>query len=159
MGIDVVPSSFGTLFPSGVLAVFDENNLGGPNAKLVYAYITYTLLVMMYSASNTPYSALMGVMTPDDKERSSIASYRFVGALVGQFIIQALPLPLVAKFGHGDSAKGWAMTMAIFGALIVVLNLITFALPNMCGVPGVETIGVASRANRIYFGPQWESRR
>jgi glycoside/pentoside/hexuronide:cation symporter, GPH family len=102
-----------------------------PNAssgtKLLYAYITYTLVMMMYSANNTPYSALMGVMTPDASERSSIASYRFVGALIGQFIIQALPLPLVAKFGQGDSAKGWAMTMAIFGALIIVLNLITFA--------------------------------
>ena len=99
----------------------------GPNAKLVYAYITYTFLMMMYSANNTPYSALMGVMTPDSGERSSIASFRFVGALIGQFVIQALPLPLVAKLGHGNSAKGWAMTMAIFGALIVVLNLITFA--------------------------------
>ena len=102
-----------------------------PNAssgtKLLYAYITYTLVMMTYSANNTPYSALMGVMTPDASERSSIASYRFVGALIGQFIIQALPLPLVAKFGQGDSAKGWAMTMAIFGALIIVLNLITFA--------------------------------
>ncbi len=99
----------------------------GPHGKLIYAYITYTLVMMMYSANNTPYSALMGVMTPDSSERSSLASYRFVGALVGQFIIQALPLPLVAKFGHGDSAKGWAITMAIFGALIIVLNLITFA--------------------------------
>ena len=102
-----------------------------PNAssgtKLLYAYITYTLVMMTYSANNTPYSALMGVMTPDASERSSIASYRFVGALIGQFIIQALPLPLVAKFGQGNSAKGWAMTMAIFGALIIVLNLITFA--------------------------------
>ena len=99
----------------------------GASSKLVYAYITYTLLMMMYSANNTPYSALMGVMTPSASERSSIASYRFVGALIGQFIIQALPLPLVAKLGHGNSAKGWAITMAIFGSLIIVLNLITFA--------------------------------
>ena len=98
----------------------------GPGTKLIYAYITYALVMMMYSANNTPYSALMGVMTPDVSERSSIAGYRFVGALIGQFIIQALPLPLVAKFGHGDSAKGWGITMAIFGALIVILNLITF---------------------------------
>jgi glycoside/pentoside/hexuronide:cation symporter, GPH family len=99
----------------------------GPHGKLIYAYITYTLVMMLYSANNTPYSALMGVMTPDASERSSLASYRFVGALIGQFIIQALPLPLVAKFGQGNSAKGWATTMAIFGVLIVVLNLITFA--------------------------------
>ena len=86
----------------------------GPSSKLVYAYITYSLLMMMYSANNTPYSALMAVMTPDSSERSSIASYRFVGALIGQFIIQGLPLPLVAKIGQGNSAKGWAVTMSIF---------------------------------------------
>lgn len=99
----------------------------GPQGKLIYAYLTYTLVMMLYSANNTPYSALMGVMTPDASERSSLASYRFVGALIGQFVIQALPLPLVAKFGAGNSARGWAVTMAIFGALIIVLNLITFA--------------------------------
>ncbi len=98
-----------------------------PTGKLIYAYITYAFVMMFYSANNTPYSALMGVMTPDSSERSSIASYRFVGALIGQFFIQALPLPLVAKFGQGDSAKGWAVTMAIFGSLIIILNLITFA--------------------------------
>ncbi len=122
------PWILGTALPFGVIfwLVYVTPDFG-PNAKLVYAYITYTLLMMMYSANNTPYSALMGVMTPDSSERSSIASFRFVGALIGQFIIQALPLPLVAKLGHGDSAKGWAMTMAIFAVLIVVLNLITFA--------------------------------
>jgi len=122
------PWILGTALPFGVVfwLVYVTPDFG-PSAKLVYAYITYTLLMMMYSANNTPYSALMGVMTPDASERSSIASFRFVGALVGQFIIQALPLPLVAKLGHGDSAKGWAMTMGIFGVLIVVLNLITFA--------------------------------
>jgi glycoside/pentoside/hexuronide:cation symporter, GPH family len=99
----------------------------GPQTKLIYAYITYTLVMMLYSANNTPYSALMGVMTPDASERSSIASYRFVGALIGQFVIQALPLPLVAKLGGDNSAKGWALTMGIFGVLIIVLNLITFA--------------------------------
>lgn len=98
----------------------------GPHGKLIYAYFTYTLVMMMYSANNTPYSALMGVITPSASERSAVASYRFVGALIGQFIIQALPLPLVAKLGHGNSAKGWASTMAIFAGLIVLLNLGTF---------------------------------
>ena len=117
-----------TAVPFGVVfwLVYVTPNTG-PGGKLIYAYITYTLVMALYSANNTPYSALMGVMTPNASERSSIASYRFVGALIGQFIIQALPLPLVAKLGQGDSAKGWAMTMAIFGAAIIVLNLITFA--------------------------------
>ena len=98
-----------TAVPFGVIfwLVYVTPNVG-PAGKLIYAYLTYTLLMMLYSANNTPYSALMGVMTGDASERSSLASYRFVGALVGQFIIQALPLPLVAKFGGGDSARGWA---------------------------------------------------
>jgi Na+/melibiose symporter-like transporter len=117
-----------TAVPFGLIfwAVYVTPDIG-PRGKLIYAYLTYTLVMILYSANNTPYSALMGVMTPDASERSSIASYRFVGALIGQFIIQALPLPLVAKFGGDDSAKGWAVTMAIFGALIVILNLVTFA--------------------------------
>jgi Na+/melibiose symporter-like transporter len=122
------PWILGTALPFGLIfwLVYVAPDFG-PHAKLVYAYITYTLVMMLYSASNTPYSALMGVMTPDVSERNNVARYRFIGALIGQFIIQALPLPLVAKFGGGNSAKGWAMTMAIFGGLIVLLNLITFA--------------------------------
>jgi GPH family glycoside/pentoside/hexuronide:cation symporter len=117
-----------TALPFGLIfwLVYVTPNVG-PQGKLIYAYITYTLVMMLYSANNTPYSALMAVMTPNSSERSSVASYRMTAALVGQFIIQALPLPLVAKFGKGDSAHGWAVTMAIFGAIIVVLNLITFS--------------------------------
>jgi GPH family glycoside/pentoside/hexuronide:cation symporter len=117
-----------TAVPFGVIfwLVYVTPNVGA-QGKLVYAYLTYTLVMMLYSANNTPYAALMGVMTGDASERSSLASYRFVGALFGQFVIQALPLPLVAKLGGGDSARGWAMTMAIFGGLIIVLNLITFS--------------------------------
>ena len=116
-----------TAVPFGLIfwLVYVTPNVGA-HGKLIYAYITYTLVMMMYSANNTPYSALMGVITPSASERSAVASYRFVGALIGQFIIQALPLPLVAKLGQGNSAKGWGITMAIFGSLIVVLNLITF---------------------------------
>ncbi len=122
------PWVLGTAVPFGVIfwLVYVTPDFG-PAGKLVYAYITYSLLMLVYSANNTPYIALMGVMTPDAGERSSIAGYRFVGALVGQFVIQALPLPLVAKIGAGNSAKGWAVTMAIFGGVIIVLNLITFA--------------------------------
>ena len=117
-----------TAVPFGLIfwLVYVTPNIG-QHGKLIYAYLTYSLVMMLYSANNTPYSALMGVMTPNVSERSSIASYRFVGALIGQFIIQALPLPLVAKLGKGDSARGWAITMAIFGAIIIILNLITFA--------------------------------
>jgi len=110
----------------------------GMTGKLIYAYVTYVLVMMFYSANNTPYSALMGVMTPDISERANIARYRFVAALIGQFIIQALALPLVDKFGRGDSAKGWATTMAIFGAGIVVCSFVVFLTTRERVVPPPE---------------------
>ena len=99
----------------------------GPQGRLVYACLTCSLLMLIYSANNTPYSALMGVMTADGSERTSIASFRFVAALIGQLVIQAFALPMVDRLGGGNSARGWAITMGFFGALIVGFNLIAFA--------------------------------
>ncbi len=127
----------------------------GPHGRLIYAYITYSLVMMLYSANNTPYSALMAVMTPNDSERSNLARYRFVAALVGQFIVQALPLPLVAKLGHGNSARGWALTMAMFGGAIIVLNLITFATTRerVPTPPGQKSSLKADLKNVVTCGP------
>jgi glycoside/pentoside/hexuronide:cation symporter, GPH family len=100
----------------------------GSTGKLVYVAITYLLLMVVYSANNTPYSALTGVMTADPSERTSISTYRlFLATVVGQILVQGLALPMVDKFGQGDAAKGWSVTIGIFGALIIIFNLITFA--------------------------------
>ncbi len=99
----------------------------GPQGKVVYAAITYVLLMILYSANNTPYSALMGVITPDSSERTNVARYRFVAAIFGQFIIQTFALPLVDKFGGLANPKAWGTAMAVFGAVIVVVNLIVFS--------------------------------
>jgi Na+/melibiose symporter-like transporter len=98
----------------------------GPEAKIIYAWATYLLLMMLYSANNTPYSALTGVMTEDVDERTSISTYRFFSAMVATLVVQGLTRPLVYKFGHGDDAKGWSITIGIYAALSVVFYLITF---------------------------------
>ncbi len=97
------------------------------SGKLVYAYGTYIVLMMVYSANNLPYSALSGVMTGDLGERTSLSSYRFVFAMIAQLIIQGLALPMVSYFGQGDSAQGYQYTMAIFSTLAVILFFITFS--------------------------------
>jgi len=95
--------------------------------KLIYAYVTYNLLMMTYTAVNVPYSALMGVITPNSMERTEISSYRFVAAFVGGFIVQASMMFLVKYFGDGDEATGWQWAMGCLSALALVLFLITFA--------------------------------
>jgi GPH family glycoside/pentoside/hexuronide:cation symporter len=97
------------------------------SGKLIYAYVTYIILMMVYSANNLPYSALSGVMTGDLGERTSLSSYRFVFAMLAQLIIQGLALPMVSYFGGGNSAKGYQYTMAIFSTLAVFLFFITFS--------------------------------
>lgn len=94
--------------------------------KIIYAGITYTLLMSIYSFNNTPYASLGGVMTSDIRERTSISSIRFVTATIATFIVQGLTLPLVSKFGQGDVQKGWFTTITLFAIIGVVLLVITF---------------------------------
>jgi glycoside/pentoside/hexuronide:cation symporter, GPH family len=96
------------------------------SGKLAYAYGTYILLMMVYSANNLPYSALSGVITGDVAERTSLSQYRFVFAMSAQLVIQGLALPMVKRFGHGSDTHGYQVTMAIFSALAVVFFVITF---------------------------------
>ncbi len=97
-----------------------------PTWKLVYAYATYILLMTVYSMNNLPYSALNGVMTGDVNERTSLSSYRFFFAMAASFVVQGLTLPMVAKLGNGNTAKGWQLTIGVFAAISVVCFIITF---------------------------------
>ena len=117
-----------TAVPFGIMGflTFVTPDLGS-EGKLVYAYVTYIVLMMVYSANNLPYSALSGVMTGDLGERTSLSSYRFVFAMIAQLIIQGLALPMVTYFGQGNSAQGYQYTMAIFSSLAVVFFFITFS--------------------------------
>jgi GPH family glycoside/pentoside/hexuronide:cation symporter len=95
--------------------------------KIVWAIITYNALMVIYAANNIPYCALSGVMTGDTSERTSLASWRFVCAMATAMVVNLCTLDLVKVLGQGDAALGYQLTMAIWGALAVVLFLITFA--------------------------------
>jgi GPH family glycoside/pentoside/hexuronide:cation symporter len=76
--------------------------------------------------NNMPYSALGGVMTADVNERTKLNSYRFIAVNIAQFIVGGFTLPLVAKFGQGNNAKGWQITMGLWATICVVLFIVTF---------------------------------
>src|SRR5690606_34388036 len=97
------------------------------SGKLNYAYATYVAVVRDYTAINIRYSALLGVISPSSVQRTSLSTYRFVCAFGGQLLIVALARPLIAKFGEGNEAAGFQMTMAIFAVVAVLLFLVTFA--------------------------------
>jgi len=97
------------------------------NGKLVYAYFTYIGLTLAYTLNNVPYSALMGVMTDNDTERTSLSGFRFAGAFLGGLLVMGFLPDLVAYFGDGDDAQGYQYTMYIFASLLIALMVITFA--------------------------------
>ena len=117
-----------TAVPFGIIGflAFTTPDMG-TTGKLVYAYITYMLLMTVYSANNIPYSALSGVITGNMEQRNSLSSFRFVVVVLATLAIQGFTLPLVNYFGQGDSAKGYQITMGIFSALAVLFFLITFS--------------------------------
>lgn len=116
-----------TALPFGVMAFLTFTTPDfGPTGKLIYAFVTYTVLMMVYSANNLPYSALSGVMTGDLGERTSLSSYRFFIAMAAAFVVLGTALPLVKYFGQGNNARGYQMTMGIFSVLCVIFFVITF---------------------------------
>lgn len=116
-----------TAVPFGVIAILAFSTPDfSPEGKIAYAFITYVLLVLVYSANNLPYSALSGVLTGSMADRNSLSAYRFVAVMVAQFIIQALLLPLVLILGEGDKAVGFEKTMLLFACTGMVFFLITF---------------------------------
>lgn len=116
--------------PYGVLGyLMFANPSFDVSGKLVYAYITYTSVLIAYAAINTPYSALMGVMSASSEDRTALSTYRFACAFTGTLLIGWL----VPKFkdvlagASGSPAAGFRNTMAIFAVLSVGMFLYTFA--------------------------------
>ena len=118
-----------TSIPLGITAVLAFTTPDfSYNGKVIYAVITYTLLLLLYAGSNLPYSALSGVITGDMKERNSISAYRFVAVMFAQFFVQVFMLPIINYVGGGDKALGIEITMtwlAIIGTILLIITFIT----------------------------------
>lgn len=98
----------------------------GDTGKLVYAYVTYSLMMMVYSAINVPYASLLGVMSPNPNERNTLSTFRMMFAYIGSFIALLLFMPMANAFsGHSDSVEaqqtGWFMAAAVIAAACVLL--------------------------------------
>ncbi|MEN3325060.1 MFS transporter [Mariniflexile soesokkakense] len=94
--------------------------------KLIYAVVTYTLLLLLYAGNNLPYSALSGVITGDMRERNSLSSYRFVAVMFAQFFVQVFMLGIIKSAGDGDKAVGIEKVMTVLAIAGTIMLLITF---------------------------------
>lgn len=147
--------------PYAILAVlafttpdFDESG------KLIYAYITYTLLMTAYTAINIPYSALGGVMSSSTEERASIQSFRFGLALAGGALVTWSVLPLVGFFGEGDEQKGFQMAMVVLSIVAVACFFACFAMTkeritSSHSAGSTLVSGVSRDVKKLFKNDQW----
>lgn len=96
------------------------------NNKLVWAYGTYIFMMLAYTFINVPYGALLGVITNDTQQRTTLTSFRFIGAFSGGSLVAYLTPELVQYLGQGNEALGWQLTMGLYGCIAAVLFIITF---------------------------------
>lgn len=116
-----------TAVPLGVVALLAFSTPQfSYKAKLIYAAVTYTFLLLLYAANNLPYSALSGVITGDMRERNSLSAYRFVAVMFAQFFVQVFMLPIIETVGGGDKSAGIEKVMTWLAIIGTIMLLITF---------------------------------
>ncbi|HNZ72402.1 MAG TPA: MFS transporter [Prolixibacteraceae bacterium] len=115
--------------PFGILGIllFTTPNFD-TTGRLVYAYITYTFMMMAYTAVNVPYASLLGVMTANTNDRTTLASYRMVFAFGGSLLVVAIYQPLVDFFKSVVTVEtAYQLTMVVIGAIAVLFFFLTFS--------------------------------
>ncbi len=128
-----------TAIPLGIVALLAFSTPDFEyKGKVIYAVVTYTLLLLLYAANNLPYSALSGVITGDMGERNSLSAYRFVAVMFAQFFVQVFMLPIIESAGNGDKAVGIEIVMTWLAIIGTVMLIITFLTTKERIVPTPE---------------------
>lgn len=128
-----------TAIPLGVIALLAFSTPDfSYKGKVIYAVVTYTLLLLFYAANNLPYSALSGVITGDMKERNSMSAYRFVAVMFAQFFVQVFMYSIIISAGNGDKAAGIEKVMTWLAIIGTVMLIITFLTTKERIVPKPE---------------------
>ena len=114
------------------------------NGKTAWAYITYILMMTVYTGINVPYGSLLNVMTSNTDEKSVLSSYRMFFAYAGSFVALFIWEPLCNMFdktrvaaevvAEGDFAglstnpTAWSHAMMVIAACCFLLFILSFLL-------------------------------
>lgn len=122
--------------------------------KLIWAYITYILMMTVYTGINVPYGAMLGVMTDDSNEKTVFSSFRMFFAYGGSFVSLFLWEPLTDLTGGYKTASGWFWAMAIIAAACFVMFILCFTMTKE-HLKTVSTVSVGSDFKALLSNKPW----
>jgi sugar (glycoside-pentoside-hexuronide) transporter len=98
----------------------------GPNAKILYAALTYVCCSILYTGINTPVTSILSALTPDSHERVVLTTFRMFGSKLGVLFVNLTVLKFVTILGHGDDRRGFMIVMPIYATGTIILYLLAF---------------------------------
>jgi len=149
------------MVPFGIMGVITFSTPDfGMTGKIIYAYITYSLMMMVYSLINVPYASLMGVMSSDGKERTSLATFRFIFAFGGSLLVLALAKPLSDIFsnmggGVPNLQFGWQMATVVFAIIAIIFFWFTFSWTRERVKPITEKTSLKHDLKDLWVNRPW----
>jgi GPH family glycoside/pentoside/hexuronide:cation symporter len=123
-------------------------------AKLMWAYVTYILMMTVYTGINVPYGAMLGVMTDDSNEKTVFSSFRMFFAYGGSFLALFLWEPLTNMFGGYNTSDGWFWGMVVIASACFVMFIICFLLTKE-HLKTVSTVSVGSDFKSLLSNKPW----
>ena len=126
----------------------------GYGGKLVWAYVTYILMMTVYTGINVPYGAMLGVLTDDTNEKTVFSSFRMFFAYGGSFISLFCWEPLTNMLGGYDSPNGWFWGMVVIAAACFVMFIICFLFTRE-HLKTVSTVSVGSDFKALLSNKPW----
>lgn len=124
--------------------------------KLVWAYVTYILMMTVYTGINVPYGAMLGVITDDPKQKTVFSSFRMFFAYGGSFIALAAWEPMCSFFEpRGYSVQGsWQGSMIVIACACLILFLCCFGMTRE-RVHTVSTVSVGNDFKMLLRNKPW----
>jgi len=98
----------------------------GMTGKLVWAWVTYNLVMTLYTLVNIPYTALLGTISPDAHERASVSTYKFACAFSAGIIVSFTFMPMTKALSNGDPQQGWQRAFMVISAIALPFFLLCF---------------------------------
>lgn len=148
------------MIPFGIIGAFTFFTPDlGVTGKIVYAYVTYSLMMMVYSLINVPFAALLGVMTADGKERTTLSTFRMIFAFGGSFLVLAAAEPLVSIFSKMDGttnlARGWQYAAIVFAIVAIGFFFLCFSWTRERIKPVVQKTSLRSDLKDLWANRPW----